>query len=162
MPLRLTYTLIPGADLRDKITCLKEKLKLNVRSEGEDGSLILRNENRTVRVDLQVVQNEDYTLSYNIIVILENRDDIKTVLACLGEPSETRVSKPTILDVCKIIVSNHQQNLDDLVKHIVVKFNLSEVEVKDYFKRIIALSNTGSLPETVSEAVKVIKKLSEI
>ncbi len=148
--------------MKDKINCLKEKLKLNVRSEGEEGSLILRNEERTVRVDLQVVQGDDYTISYNLQVSLEKEEYLDVVLACLGEPSETRVSKPTILDVCNIIVSNHNQSLNDLIKRVKAKFNLSDLEVKDYFKRISTLPSTGSIPENVKEAVKIIKKLNEI
>ncbi len=162
MPFRMNYILEPGVHVKDKINCLKEKLNLNVRSEGEEGALILRNEERTVRVDLQVVQNDDYTISYNIMVSLERQDDIGVVLACLGEPAEARISKPTILDVCKLIVSKHYQSLNELVESIMTKFNLPEVEVKEYFKRISALPNTGTMPEAVTEAVKIIKNLTKI
>jgi len=156
----MSFILDSGIHVKEKINCLKEKLKLYEREEGEGEVLILRNSDRSVRVDLQVVQNEDYTISYNVMVSLEKEEYKDIILKCLGQPKEIRVLKPTILDVCTVIVSGNHISLNDLVNNIMVKFNLSESEVKEFFKRITGLS-TWNMPATVVEAIKIIKQLDQ-
>lgn len=158
VPIKMYYVFDAVSQIKDRIKCLKDSLMLTQRGSEEDGVLILRNEDRTVRVDMQVSQDDDFKFSYNIDVSLE-RDEYKgKVLECLGEPKEHRIPKPTIIDVCYAVASKEYSSREELLDSLASKFNLSVGEVTEYFKRIISFSTARNIPEAVMEAIKVIKR----
>jgi hypothetical protein len=157
MPLKFSYKFNSNVNIKQKIECLKTRLELE-QTEIDKGGFTLRDKQNTIRIDISSSQDKDFNLFYSLSIILNEDKNKDIIFDCLGKPEYQRIKKPSIMDICQIIIANKEKK-EGLFNYIQNQFNLSEDEVKNYLGKILGFLKIRKAPPIVTEAANIIKEL---